>query len=148
MKLPSSFTKEVKYLPLQGYVVRLKPSEKIAKAQYGVQMSDDKKKTGFALNSEGINRRGRPLGSKNKVPSDPALKELLKKNAPEAVQTLLALMRTGSEGNKLKAAVKIVDMSYTVMLNDEKLNDSPQKEQSEVSSEKEETGVVIHLTKQ
>ena len=44
-------------------------------------MSDnDKTKTGFAANPKGINRRGRPLGSKNKLPTDPALKELLKKN--------------------------------------------------------------------
>ena len=109
----------------------------------------DKTETGFARNPDGINRKGRPVGSKNKLPTDPALKELLKKNAPEAVQTLIRIMRgSGSEANVLKAAVKIIDMTYTVVLNDEKLN-GPSPAKGDTTPEKpteEKKSVVLHMT--
>jgi len=109
-------------------------------------MSDDKSKKGFASNPDGINRRGRPVGSKNKLPSDPALKELLKKNAPEAIQKLVSLMRNADkEETQLKASIKLIDMTYTVVLNDEKQN-GIQKAQSEESSDKKPTGKVISLS--
>lgn len=109
---------------------------------------DDKSKKGFASNPDGINRRGRPVGSKNKLPTDPQLKELLKKNAPEAVQTLIRLMRDGNkEETKLKASIKIIDMTYSIVLNDEKLGstDKPQAEKPNEDS-KPTMAKVISMT--
>lgn len=111
-------------------------------------MSDDgKKKTGFAANPGGINRRGRPVGSKNKLPSDPALKELLKKNAPEAIQTIIGIMRDGDKDEtRLKAAVKVVDMTYNIVLNDEKLESKPTPEGEGNKPKPRNTGMVINMT--
>lgn len=117
-------------------------------------MSEEKNnnsKKGFASNPNAINRRGRPLGSKNKLPSDPVLKELMKKNAPEAVQTIISIMRNSDKDEtKLKAAFKLLDTAYTVILNDEKTGTTSKidVEGSKQSEDEKGSGVVLRLTQQ
>lgn len=59
-------------------------------------MSEDKAKTGFALNPEGINRGGRPKGSRNKSSMMKAQYQL-DEAAELAVATLTALMMNDKE---------------------------------------------------
>lgn len=76
-----------------------------------------KQKKGFALNPQNINRGGRKVGAKNKPKgnlTDNQIDDLLTKNAPEAMRKLVSIMNGTNENNQLKAAIKILDYTYSV----------------------------------
>lgn len=84
---------------------------------------EPKKLKGFA-NPElrkNINRKGKPTGVKNKRLSNEALEELIVSNCPEAISTMVKLMRTGSNSEKVKVSAKILDLTIEIIRNDEKL---------------------------
>jgi len=67
------------------------------------------------------NPRGRPKGAKAAIPSNKAIKDAFKKNSNEALVKLLSILRTSEdEGNQLKAAVKILDVTYNIVVVEER----------------------------
>lgn len=109
----------------------------------------DKKKTGFALNKDGINRTGRPKGSRNKSSMMRAQYEL--DNAAEiAVQTLLALATNDKESlgvtdnvpptTRLAAAKEILNK---VIANEKDKIDEPSSGKKEEDVEEDSTPLVL-----
>lgn len=67
------------------------------------------------------NPRGRPKGAKAALPSNKAIKDAFKKNSNEALVKLLSILRNSEdEGNQLKAAVKILDVTYNIVVVEER----------------------------
>lgn len=106
----------------------------------------EKKLTGFAdpKLKKNINRGGRPRGAKGKVPTDAAIKESFKSSSSEAIEKLKSLMRNGNEANQLKSAIKIIDVTMSILVEDEKVKvskkDSKTGESSEYEVEKRKDG--------
>ncbi len=72
------------------------------------------------LPGESGNKAGRPPNSKNKVPSNKDAIDELKKGNTKALAKLLELMRSGEESIQFKAAVKILDINYEIVMEEEK----------------------------
>lgn len=79
---------------------------------------------GFALpqNRKNISKRGRPVGSKNKVPSEADWTKAVLERSVEAVEAVNRIMKNGSDANVLKAAFKIMDTSVDILKNGGKLS--------------------------
>lgn len=67
------------------------------------------------------NPRGRPRGSKNKIPSNEILMDSIMECSTEAIMKLKSLMRNGSETTQFKSAVKLADLAMTVSYEHDKL---------------------------
>lgn len=78
-----------------------------------------KLKKGFALkqNRKNINRGGRPVGAKGKVVSDKEFINTILSKDVEALETLLKIMRTGANSEKMKIAFKLMDTSIELRKN-------------------------------
>lgn len=77
---------------------------------------------GFANpeNKKNINRAGRRVGAKGAIPSEKEFQDLVKKSSSEAIEKLKKIMRDGTENNQLKAAIKLLDATFTVFDKEEK----------------------------
>lgn len=83
------------------------------------EKEDNKSKRGFASCPENINKKGRPKNSKNRIPSDEDFKEALERHSVEAINKIVAIMRkTSNDATALKAAVKLADARYQLLLDE------------------------------
>lgn len=95
------------------------------------------------------NPSGRPRNSKNKVPTDAAIKDGFKKGSPEALNKIMSIMRNSeNEANVIKAAFKILDTSISIVMEEDKLKVKKAKadgssEEYTAENDKEEGGSVV-----
>jgi len=81
-----------------------------------------KSKRGFASHPELINRGGRPLGTRNKIPSEEDFLDAIKGCRTEVIQKIVGIMRRSADDKtQLKAAVKLLDANYQLLLDEDEL---------------------------
>lgn len=77
------------------------------------------------------NPNGRPKGAVTKTPTHKTINELALQKTPKAINKIMDIMNSGTENNQLKAAIKIVDMSFEIQKEENKLKISKKKEGSD-----------------
>lgn len=102
-----------------------------------------KQMKGFALkkNRKNISKAGRPVGSKNKIPSESDWTKAVLERSVEAIEAVNRIMKNGSEANKLKAAFKIMDASVEILKNGGKLSITKTTKDTKETYEVEEGSV-------
>ncbi len=92
------------------------------------------------------NPNGRPQGSTNKVPSNSEIISGFKKENNKALRKLVSLLENGTEQNQLKAAIKIVDINYDILLKESHKLTSKDVNPNPTSSESKPKAKVLTLS--
>jgi hypothetical protein len=83
------------------------------------------------------NPKGRPPGSSNSIPSEKEIIDSIKKLNKSAINKIAEVLTGNNEDRAFKAAVKIVDINYSIAV-DEKKEKSLNKRKIEKVKEEEE----------
>lgn len=89
------------------------------------------------LPGESGNPTGRPKGSSNRIPSNKEIKEGFKKLNNSALVKLAAFLSGDDPDLSFKASVKILDVNYQIMMEEEKQDRISKRKLQEQKHEKE-----------
>ncbi len=101
----------------------------------------------FAPGESG-NKAGRPPGSSNRVPSNAEIKKSIKRGSVKALNKLIKLLEDGNSDVQLKSAIKILDVAYEIVQEEEKQKSTkamPRRTESDYSVEKKDDKKVLKL---
>tara|TARA_R110002153_G_C13294483_1_gene495130 strand:+ start:1399 stop:1776 length:378 start_codon:yes stop_codon:yes gene_type:complete len=106
---------------------------------------EEKKLTGFALNKENINLGGRPRGAKGKknIPSEQDIKDEIKHGSTLALNVLKDAMKSETGANKLRAAIKWVDLTMTILDEDKEVKVVKKSDEPAKKKKEDHTGSVV-----
>jgi hypothetical protein len=106
---------------------------------------EEKKLTGFALNKKNINLGGRPLGAKGKknIPSEQDIKDEIKHGSTVALRVLKDAMKSASGANSIRAAIKWVDLTMTILDEDKEVKVVKKSDEPAKKKKEDHTGSVV-----